>query len=252
MLLMLDPIINAIRAPLNAIRSAVFGVKNAKGSVKFDVSRLKGAVGEYGSEVGGLGAEAKGAVGGVGVGGAAGAKAKKKKVKKKMGLFSKKKKCPSCGAKLHASWDTCPDCGWGEKKAAAPAAAAPMAAPQVSSGGKARTVSINVGPGGPGGGTNPGIGWLVPLEGEMVGELLQLKSQKTTVGSRPECDVVVKDQSISGKHAEFVLAPGGFRITDLGSTNGTFVNDKKIQTTDLVDNDNVRLGLINFKFKALN
>jgi len=245
MLFILDPIINAIRAPLNAIRSAVFGVKSAKGRVKFDVSRLKGSVGEYGSELGlGGGDAAKAADGPV----------KKKKKVKKMGLFSKKKKCPSCGAKLHESWDTCPECGWGAKKAPAAAAGAPapMAAPQVSSNQKARTVSINIGPGGAASGNGPGLGWLVPLEGEQTGELLQLKAQKTTVGSRPECDVVVKDQSISGKHAEFTIASGGFRVTDLGSTNGTFVNDKKVQTTDLVDNDNVRLGLINFKFKALN
>ena len=244
MLFILDPIINAIRAPLNAIRSAVFGVKSAKGRVKFDVARLKGSVAEYGSEVGAVGSDVKGAAGSVGT------VKTKKKVKKKMGLFSKKKKCPSCGAKLHASWDTCPDCGWGEKKAAAPAGApAPMAAPQVSSGGKARTVSINVGPGGPGGGSNPGIGWLVPLEGELTGELLQLKSQKTTVGSRPECDVVVKDQSISGKHAEFVLAPGGFRITDLGSTNGTVVDGQRVDEAPLIDGTVITLGETTLVFR---
>ena len=62
----------------------------------------------------------------------------------------------------------------------------------------------------------------------------------------------LNDPSISGQHAEVIGGRGGFRVNDLGSTNGTYVNDKKITGHDLVDNDTVRLGRTNFKFKSMN
>ncbi len=142
---------------------------------------------------------------------------------------------------MHPSWDQCPECGAGGGKAAA--------APAPSGGGKARTMALDLGGGAVSGANN--IGWLVPLDGLQAGELFELK-KRCTVGSAPDCDVILKDPSISGRHAEFIPAAQGFRINDLGSTNGTFVNDKRVSSQDLIDNDNVRLGRTNFKFKSMN
>jgi pSer/pThr/pTyr-binding forkhead associated (FHA) protein len=64
-------------------------------------------------------------------------------------------------------------------------------------------------------------------------------------------DLRLFDASISSRHAEVkVDGQNRFRITDLGSTNGTYVNDKKIESTDLVDGDNIRLGRTTFRFKT--
>ena len=123
-----------------------------------------------------------------------------------MGLFSKKKKCESCGQKLHASWDQCPYCGAGA--AQAPQAPAPvMAAPMPSQGGKQQTMAINIG------GSEQivtgqvGSGWLVPLDGPQIGELFQLRAGRTFVGTSPDCDIVLRDPSISGRHAEISIRP---------------------------------------------
>jgi hypothetical protein len=220
----------------------VFGISSIKGGVKGDINRLKELKGRYKDGVGQVGAAAKKAKGGV-----AAAQNGKKAGKNKMGLFSKKKACPSCGEKLHASWDQCPYCGWSESPGAP--AAAPVVAPSPSGGGKMRTMAIDAAGGG-GVAAGPGVGWLVPLEGPQTGELFQLKG-RAVVGTAPDCDVVMKEASISGRHAEFMSTGNGFRINDLGSTNGTFVNDKRVTTSDLIDNDNVRLGRINFKFKSM-
>ena len=83
-----------------------------------------------------------------------------------------------------------------------------------------------------------------------MGELFQLKG-RAIVGTAADCDAVMKDPSISGRHAEFMSTSQGFRVNDLGSTNGTFVNDKRVTNTDLIDNDNIRLGRVNFKFKSM-
>jgi len=172
----------------------------------------------------------------------------------KMGLFGKKKKCPSCGQKLHSTWEECPYCGWGTNKAPQAAAAS---APMPSGGGKQRTVALDLGGGGGAKGVGGGavvdgiVGWFIPLEGKQAGELFQLRG-RVTVGTSDDNDIVMADTpSISGHHCEFVAQPNGFRLNDLGSTNGTFVNDKRVNTHDLIDNDNVRLGKVNFKYKSL-
>src|SRR5260221_588681 len=85
-----------------------------------------------------------------------------------------------------------------------------------------------------------------------AGELKARASGGKIVGSADDNDVVMQNSpSISGHHAEFVATPSGFRLNDLGSTNGTFVNDKRVNTHDLIDNDNVRLGKVNFKYKSM-
>lgn len=217
----LDPLIKALKAPFEALRKEKASVDNLKGGIKGDFNRLKNVGGQYKQAAG------------------------KAKAAKKMGLFSKKKKCPSCNEKLHASWDQCPYCGWSE--APGPVAAAP--APAAGGGGKMRTMAIDMGGGG-GAVQGSGVGWLVPLDGPQTGELFQLKG-RAVVGTAADCDAIMKDPSISGRHAEFMSTSQGFRVNDLGSTNGTYVNDKRVTNSDLIDNDNVRLGRVNFKFKSM-
>jgi len=238
---MLERLLAILRAPIDFIRTKIFGVSSAKGKLLGDVNRIKQLPSQYkaaAGEVKQMGGQAQAAAG--------------KVPKKKMGLFSKKKKCMNCNQKLHASWDQCPYCGTAVN--AAPVMAQPqqpvMAAPMPSAGGKMKTMAIDVG------GANvmvsgqAGSGWLVPLDGPQTGELFQLKG-RAVVGTAPDCDVVMKEQSISGRHAEFMATSQGFRVNDLGSTNGTYVNDKRVTNSDLIDNDNIRLGRVNFKFKSM-
>jgi hypothetical protein len=240
----LDPLIKLLRAPFEAVNKQKNAVNQFTGGIKGDVNRIKNARDLYkgaGDQAKAAHDKAKGAGGAV--------KAGQQKAGK-MGLFAKKKKCPSCGEKLHASWDQCPYCGWSE--APAPTAAAAVSAPAPSpAGGKMRTMAIDAPSGGSSVAAGSGIAWLVPLDGPQTGELFQLKG-RAVVGTAPDCDAVMKDASISGRHAEFSATSSGFRVNDLGSTNGTYVNDKRVTTSDLIDNDNVKLGRVNFKFKTVN
>jgi Inner membrane component of T3SS, cytoplasmic domain len=244
----LDSLIATLRAPFDFIRTKIFGVKSIKAGAIGDVKRLKGVGAMYKDEVGNLAGQAKAAQGkAAGVAG--------KAPKKKMGLFSKKKKCAGCGQKLHASWDQCPYCGAAvnapppQAVQAAPVMAAPMPSPQ--GGGKMKTMAIDVGGGAVMVSGQAGSGWLVPLDGPQTGELFALTAGRCVVGTAPDCNVVVRDPSISGRHAEFSVAGRGYRVQDLGSTNGTYVNDKRVTQEDLIDGDTVRLGRTNFKFKSM-
>jgi pSer/pThr/pTyr-binding forkhead associated (FHA) protein len=95
------------------------------------------------------------------------------------------------------------------------------------------------------------IGWLVPLQGPQRGELFTLGSQ-TTVGKDPSaCTLVLQDSFMSSKHAEIKIEAGSWILKDLGSTNGTYVNDKRVDKQELVDNDFIKFGQFLCKFKSL-
>jgi hypothetical protein len=53
---------------------------------------------------------------------------------------------------------------------------------------------------------------------------LALPERSVTIGRSHECDCVVSDPSVSRRHASFSPAEGGWRLADLGSTNGTRLN----------------------------
>lgn len=241
----LDSLIKLIRAPFDFVRFKILGVKNIKSGIQGDFARLKGTIDEMKGGAQGMADSAKGAAGKAqdaqGQAQAAGAAAQEKKGM--FGFFSKKKKCPGCGQKLHPSWDVCPYCGFGEKAPAA--AAAPAPTPAV----KQRTMAIDMNAKVERS-TSAGVGWLVPMEGQQQGEVLQVKG-RTTVGTGSDCDLVLADPSISSRHCEFIAGQNGFRLTDLGSTNGTYVNEKRITSEELIDGDIVKLGRTSFKFKAM-
>ena len=50
-----------------------------------------------------------------------------------------------------------------------------------------------------------------------------------TIGRHPECGMMVDDAQVSGLHCKLVAGPEGVVLTDLGSSNGTFVGDERLQ-----------------------
>ena len=153
-------------------------------------------------------------------------------------MFGGKKVCPNCGQPQEKNWDKCPFCanmnvGGG---GVAMGGGAPM--------GGGRTVALVAGAAGV-----QQLGWVVPLKGPHRGELITLKAV-SVVGKDPTCDVVFNDPFMSGRHATIRAQASGFVLED-HSTNGTFVNDKKIRTHELVDSDFVKFGQTLVKFKAL-
>ncbi len=64
----------------------------------------------------------------------------------------------------------------------------------------------------------------------------------TRIGRLPDNDVVLDDLLVSRRHAELRPFPGGHRIVDLDSPNGTFVNGRRVAAAELADGDRVGIG----------
>lgn len=99
----------------------------------------------------------------------------------------------------------------------------------------------------------PVVGWLVAMNGQHKGEDFRLREGQNIIGSGGGLDVNLNDQAVSAKHASIRYRDGGFSLTDLDSTNGTFLNDgvEPIARAELRDNDVIRIGEVSLKFKCL-
>ncbi len=72
----------------------------------------------------------------------------------------------------------------------------------------------------------------------------------TTIG-REGCDITLGDPDVSRRHAEIEISNATLLISDLGSTNGTFVNGERIdQPRELRDGDEIRIGAVVWRLRA--
>lgn len=70
-----------------------------------------------------------------------------------------------------------------------------------------------------------------------------------TIGRASENDIAVSDGSVSVHHAEMIRDEDGYRLVDLGSTNGTKQNGARVESVELVDGIRVELGDVIFGFE---
>ena len=78
---------------------------------------------------------------------------------------------------------------------------------------------------------------------------INLASARVTLGRESRNDITIPDINVSRTHAEISLSPqGAWVITDLGSTNGTYVNGRAVASQPLNEGDHIAMGSTNFVF----
>ncbi len=136
--------------------------------------------------------------------------------------------CPECGAKLDPAQSSCPSCG---VEIEATAAFAPVegatAVPQAD--------------------VAPALGGvkaptLVLHKGHGAGERFALESERVGIGRDPSCDIFLNDVTVSREHAVVELVGDDVVIRDSGSLNGTYVNDRLVESAVLNEGDSVQIG----------
>jgi pSer/pThr/pTyr-binding forkhead associated (FHA) protein len=84
---------------------------------------------------------------------------------------------------------------------------------------------------------------LVVTEGPLRGTTIPLGASSVLIGRAPSCTLVLDDDYSSSRHARIFPQDGGWFVEDLGSTNGTFLGDKKVeQPTPVTPGAQVRVG----------
>jgi pSer/pThr/pTyr-binding forkhead associated (FHA) protein len=89
---------------------------------------------------------------------------------------------------------------------------------------------------------------IVIASGPLAGSEVELESERVTFGRGDSADVAIEHDSVSHEHAAFELFDGGFRVRDLGSTNGVRVNGAKVTVADLKHGDRVELGTLALRY----
>jgi hypothetical protein len=81
------------------------------------------------------------------------------------------------------------------------------------------------------------------LEGENEGVEIRVNPPRELfIGRSEECDIFLGEKKISRKHCKLAVSSEGVHLIDLKSTNGTFVNQKKVAEVDLTHEDKIRVG----------
>jgi pSer/pThr/pTyr-binding forkhead associated (FHA) protein len=82
---------------------------------------------------------------------------------------------------------------------------------------------------------------IIKLNNEVV-DHIELKQGDTKIGRKPGCEIVLDNLAVSGEHANvFTIGDDSF-IQDLGSTNGTFINNKRLAKHHLRNGDTIVIG----------
>ena len=89
---------------------------------------------------------------------------------------------------------------------------------------------------------------LVVIYGLDLGKRYKLDQPTTVIGRSSKCIIFVDQESISRNHAKLTNKGKSVVVKDLGSTNGTYVNDKVIDEVILKDGDLIKIGRTIFKF----
>ena len=89
---------------------------------------------------------------------------------------------------------------------------------------------------------------LVFASGPLAGSEVTLEKPRVTIGRAKESEVVIDDASISHQHAALELGSNGYRIRDLGSTNGVVVNGARMALAELKHGDRIALGQIELRY----
>lgn len=145
------------------------------------------------------------------------------------------KRCARCGYEIMGTGAFCSRCG-------APQTESSWTQPVEVAGATIQSKAVS------GGGLAPGKKYaLIVVQGEEPGRVIPIEKSRLTLG-RADCDISLQDPELSRQHALISINGMNARLEDLGSTNGTFVDGEKVDSAELTDRSEFRIGFHEFVF----
>lgn len=138
--------------------------------------------------------------------------------------------CPRCSVANPPGANFCSACG------------TPLPADEGPSTGAMQQVGVDV----PGDGE---VGQLVVIRGSLAGARYALDKELVQIGRHPDSDVFLDDVTVSRRHAEVLRRPDGqYVLTDVGSLNGTYLNNERVETAALREGAQIQIGKFRLVF----
>ncbi len=92
---------------------------------------------------------------------------------------------------------------------------------------------------------------LIQMTGDEKGTEFELTSHEVIVGSAKDCDIRIDDLTVSQRHFAVVRDEQSYLVRDLGSTNGTFLDDARVREAYIRPGAIIRAGEIYFRFEPV-
>ncbi|MEV4760419.1 FHA domain-containing protein [Micromonospora sp. NPDC049559] len=90
---------------------------------------------------------------------------------------------------------------------------------------------------------------LTVVDGPMRGASFRIRPGRRTIGRGEDADILIEDRRVSRRHATVELDGGRAVLVDAGSTNGTWLNDRRLAgAAELRDGDRLRIGSVELRF----
>jgi pSer/pThr/pTyr-binding forkhead associated (FHA) protein len=86
------------------------------------------------------------------------------------------------------------------------------------------------------------MGMLVVRRGPNAGSRFVLDGDLTAVGRHPESDIFLDDITVSRRHATVERSAAGYKVSDAGSLNGTYVDHHRVDTAPLHHLADLQIG----------
>lgn len=157
--------------------------------------------------------------------------------------------CSQCGSQNADEARFCSHCGHALETAAVPAettATISFGAPARPDGDDAS--GLNEADAAAADALPPGNALLIVQRGPGAGSRYLLDADSVSAGRHPESDIFLDDITVSRRHVEFKREGLTFRVSDVGSLNGTYVNRDRIDDALLQNGDEVRIGKFRLVF----
>ena len=142
------------------------------------------------------------------------------------------RECPQCGAEVAAAMKYCTECGTKLDHGQSTVSYAPSFGEDFEPGGAEGAALIE----------------MDQVEGTAGRRMHDLGDDVVSVGRGQESSIFLDDVTVSRKHAEIVRGDDGYRIRDVGSLNGTYVNRVRVDAVDLRNGDEIQVGKYRFRF----